>query len=90
MRTSMIYNNFIVIFHIIHMKTSLNLDKLKSLTQAMTDVLDLSVFIHHCKTRKQTINKQTQKPSLEPSLLCHIHHMVQSAVLKNFQIERLL
>lgn len=91
MRTSMIYNNFLVIFHTVHMKTSLNLDKLKGLTQAMTVMYWILVFLSTIvKQEKQTINKQTQKPSLEQSLLCHIHHMLQSAVLRNFQIERLL
>lgn len=85
MGTSMIYNNFIVIVHTAHMKTLPELGQ----AQEFNPANDRGIFIQHCKTSKQT-NKQTQKPNLELSFLCHIHHMVQSTVLSNLQTEWLL
>jgi len=58
MATSMIYNNFIPIFHIAHMKNLPELGQAQNFNPANDcDALDLSIVIYRCKTSKQTNTK---------------------------------
>lgn len=55
METSMIHNNFIVIFHTVHMKTFPELGWAQEFNPANDrDILDLNIFIRHCKPTNQT------------------------------------
>lgn len=55
MGISVIYNNFISIFPTAHLRTLPELGQSQELNTANEhDTLDLSIFIPHCRTRKQT------------------------------------